>query len=74
MAQSRLKTTKTENLIRSANAPVISAGVMMANMPWNMAKAMWGTVPARGAPSWPTPRKNAKSSPPTSPPGANDSE
>ena len=27
-------TAMAENFIRSANAPVISAGVMMANMSW----------------------------------------
>ncbi len=34
------------NFMRSANAPVISAGVMMANMPWKIMKARWGIVAA----------------------------
>ena len=32
VAHSSEKTTKVENFIRSAKAPVINAGVMMANM------------------------------------------
>ncbi len=31
--------------MRSAKAPIISAGVMMANMPWNMTKTYSGMVP-----------------------------
>ena len=30
-----MNTSSDENFTRSANAPVISAGVMMANMSWN---------------------------------------
>ena len=30
-----MNTTIVLNFIRSANAPQISAGVMMKNMPWN---------------------------------------
>src|SRR3989339_1326496 len=41
-----LKTAKVENFIRSANAPVISAGVMTANIIWNTMKSEWGIVPA----------------------------
>mmetsp|Transcript_530 Transcript_530/g.2039 ORF Transcript_530/g.2039 Transcript_530/m.2039 type:complete len:210 (+) Transcript_530:612-1241(+) len=33
------------NIMRSANAPVISAGAMTANMPWNSAKARPGMGP-----------------------------
>ncbi len=29
-----MKTSMAENFMRSANAPVISAGVMMANISW----------------------------------------
>jgi hypothetical protein len=31
--------------MRSAKAPIISAGVMMANMPWNITKTYSGIVP-----------------------------
>ena len=34
--QSRLKTRKPLNVIRSAKAPVISAGVITANMHWKI--------------------------------------
>jgi hypothetical protein len=34
VAHSREKTQNAENFIRSAKAPMISAGVMIANMPW----------------------------------------
>ena len=33
--------------MRSAKAPIISAGVMIANMPWNMTNTYSGMVPAR---------------------------
>ena len=33
-----------ENRTRSANDPVISAGVMIANLSWNSAKSISGTV------------------------------
>ena len=35
---SAMNTSIEENLMRSANAPVISAGVMMANIIWNIMK------------------------------------
>ena len=38
-----MKTRKVENLARSAKAPVMSAGVMMANMAWKIMKPSWGT-------------------------------
>ena len=41
--------------MRSANAPVMSAGVMMANIIWYAMKRMWGIVWASGAGSTPTP-------------------
>ncbi len=31
--------------MRSANAPIISAGVMIANMAWNMTNTYSGIVP-----------------------------
>jgi hypothetical protein len=34
-----MKTMKVENFLRSANAPVIRAGVMTANIIWNSMKA-----------------------------------
>ncbi len=44
---SAMKTSIDENLMRSANAPVISAGVMMANMSWNIMYTDSGMVGAR---------------------------
>ena len=41
-----MKTMYAENFIRSANAPVISAGVMTANIIWNSMKAWCGIVAA----------------------------
>ena len=34
-----------ENLILSTKAPMINAGVMIANVIWNVAKRLSGTVP-----------------------------
>ena len=43
VAHSRMKTRRSaENFIRSATAPVISAGVMIANLPWNITKTSSG--------------------------------
>jgi hypothetical protein len=42
-----MKTTQPRKEIRSATAPAIRAGVMMANLPWNMAKAYSGTPAGR---------------------------
>ena len=44
VAQRSVKTRKLLNFIRSAKAPVINAGVMIANMAWKIIKAWWGTV------------------------------
>src|SRR5690349_10719744 len=44
--QSAMNTSIDENLIRSANAPVISAGVMMANIIWYIMKTDSGMVGA----------------------------
>ena len=41
-----MKTAKAENFIRSANAPMISAGVMIANIIWKIMKAWCGMVAA----------------------------
>jgi hypothetical protein len=61
-----------ENFMRSAMAPTISAGVMMANVSWNIANTFCethGSVPGALV----TPLKKMKSSPPmTAFPGAND--
>ena len=46
VAQSTVKSRKPLNLIRSAKAPVISAGVMMANIAWKTACACCGMVAA----------------------------
>ena len=44
--QSNMKTKKVLNFMRSAKAPVMRAGVIMANMAWKTINAWWGTVPA----------------------------
>jgi hypothetical protein len=41
-SQSEMKTTKALNFMRSATAPRISAGVMIANMAWNITKISSG--------------------------------
>ena len=46
VAHSRLNSTKALKRLRSANAPVISAGVITANIIWNTMKAWCGTVGA----------------------------
>jgi hypothetical protein len=53
--------------MRSANAPVMRAGVMIANISWKAMNALAGTVGARGVGAAPTPFSPRKSSPPTSP-------
>ena len=40
--QSRQKARYVLNFIRSATAPLISAGVMIANLPWNITKTSSG--------------------------------
>ena len=45
MAQSRIRTAKAAKRMRSANAPVMRAGVMTANMHWKATKASSGIVP-----------------------------
>ena len=45
-AHSRENSKKGPKRMRSATAPVIRAGVMAANMHWNMAKARCGMVGA----------------------------
>jgi hypothetical protein len=42
-----MKVTKTEKRMRSTTAPMISAGVMIANMAWNMTK-MYSGMPRGG--------------------------
>ncbi len=46
------KTTQAANFIRSATAPVISAGVMIANISWKATNASGGTAWAR-VPAYP---------------------
>ena len=41
-----MKTRNVENFIRSAKAPVISAGVMTANIIWKSMNAVCGMVAA----------------------------
>ncbi len=54
--------------LRSAKAPVIRAGVMMANIIWKAMKARCGTVVAYTSDGSPvTPSSASQSSPPISP-------
>ena len=39
--------SSAENFMRSANAPVISAGVMIANIIWKVMNTLSGIVPLR---------------------------
>ncbi len=57
------------NFMRSAKAPEMSAGVMTANMHWNIMNVRCGRFSA-GEPmlSMPTPFRKAKSKPPMRPP------
>ena len=61
--QTTEKINIAENFIRSANAPAISAGVIIANVNWKVIKTVSGIVPERV--STPIPRKNMVPSPPT---------
>src|SRR5688572_10623978 len=69
---SATNSSTAENFMRSAIAPTISAGVMMANVSWKIAKTFCDTHgKVLGALS--TPLKNMKSVPPiTALPGANE--
>ena len=58
-----MKSSMAENFMRSAKAPTIRAGVMMAKVSWKVTKTVSGTVPVRA--SMPTPRSRALSRPPT---------
>ena len=42
-----MNSSRAENFIRSAKAPAIRAGVMIAKVIWNIMKTYSGTVPAR---------------------------
>src|SRR5438876_12089982 len=65
VAQSTVKSRNAENFFRSANAPVMSAGVMTANIIWK-SMSTWGGIvfeyASKGA--TPTPRSPNHSSPP----------
>jgi hypothetical protein len=67
VAQSREKTTNALNFMRSANAPVMSAGVMTANIIWYAMYSWCGMVGASGAGSTPTPRSPRCARPPITP-------
>ena len=54
-----------ENFIRSAKAPAISAGVMMAKVNWNIMKIVSGIVLPERMVSAPIPFKKALPIPPT---------
>src|SRR5438477_13100545 len=56
-----------ENRIRSANAPVISAGVITANISWNDMDAVAGMVGANDTGAAPMPESPAYFSPPRRP-------
>ncbi len=73
VVHSREKTRNAENFIRSAKAPVMSAGVITANIAWKIMNAWCGMVAAYpGYGSVPTPRRPAQASDPTNAlPGAN---
>jgi hypothetical protein len=58
-----MNSSMAENFMRSAKAPAISAGVMMAKVSWKVTNTVSGTVPVRA--SIPTPRRKALSRPPT---------
>ena len=61
------------NRMRSAKPPTMSAGVMMANVSWNVANTVSGMEPLSESSS--TPRSHAFDSPPSNgPPSANVSE
>jgi len=60
-----VKSRKAENLSRSGYAPLMSAGVMAAKVPWKRKKRMWGSVPLA---SCPTSFMNRCVAPPMSPP------
>ena len=45
VSQIAMNQSIAENFIRSANAPTISAGVMMANVSWNIWNTLSGMVP-----------------------------
>lgn len=47
MTQSATNRPQAVNFARSAIAPLIRAGVMMANISWKAEKAVTGIVPAR---------------------------
>ena len=64
-----VNTTKALNFIRSAKAPVIRAGVMIANIPWKIMNACAGILASGVAPSEAlTPAKPKLSKPPIKPP------
>ena len=58
-----MNTSMAENFIRSANAPTMSAGVMTANVIWNVMNTVSGIVPLSA--STVTPLRNIFESPPT---------
>ena len=59
-----MNTSIAENFIRSANAPTIRAGVMVANIIWNIMNTVSGMVSFTA--STVTPLRNTLPSPPTS--------
>ncbi len=63
ISHSALNSSTAENRIRSAKAPTISAGVMIAKVIWNMKNSVSGIVPLTLPAS--TPLKNALERSPT---------
>jgi hypothetical protein len=69
VAHSKVKRRKAENFLRSAKVPVMSAGVMIANIIWKSMNAWCGMVleyASNG--STPTPLSPIQSRPPMIPP------
>ena len=58
--------SRAENFIRSAKAPVISAGVMIAKVIWKVMKTLSGIVPLSA--STVMPRRNRRDRSPTNVP------
>ncbi|OIQ80324.1 hypothetical protein GALL_379180 [mine drainage metagenome] len=72
--QTAMNVTNEPNRIRSADAPLISAAVRIANIIWNATNARGGTVrfiPGTATSAWVSP---TRCSPPTSPPPASRSK
>ena len=63
VSQPSTKSSSAEKRMRSAKAPTISAGVMIAKVIWKAKNSASGIVPFKVC--GPTPARKARSSPPT---------